>query len=96
MVHAIDAYIFDEPLHELSGSYEKGLSLRIDLYRAGVEGAGFRWIESPAIDKSCAFKCDFASNSDISMHSWNKIAPQLTHVREVAQGISFKLQALRP
>lgn len=95
MVHAIDAYIFDEPLQELSGSYEKRLSLRIGLYRAGVEGAGFRWIEPPAVDKSCVFKCDFASNSDSTMHRWNKVAPQLRHVREVAQSISLKLQALK-
>jgi ubiquinone/menaquinone biosynthesis C-methylase UbiE len=86
MAHAIDLYIYDEPSTRLSV---------IDYYRKGVEDHRFDWFSSPLIDHNLTFQCCFATNSDVTMNAWNRIAPSLREIRETAQSISLKLLALK-
>ncbi|MGB3492753.1 MAG: methyltransferase domain-containing protein [Elainellaceae cyanobacterium] len=86
ILHAIDLYIFDDPAEG---------PRTIDAYREAVEAQGFIWLASPKIDGSATFKCDYATNSDLTLNVWNRIAPSLKSVREVAQSITIKLVAFK-
>lgn len=82
MAHAIDLYIFDAVNDRLQ---------IIDRYRTAIEKQGFTWYAAPVIDKSATFQCNYASNSDITMHDWNQVVPSLQTIRETAQSVSIKL-----
>lgn len=86
IAHAIDLYVYDEPNTRLS---------IIDYYLREVERHGFTWASPPTIDRNLSFQCCFATNSDVTMNSWNKIAPSLREIREIAQSISIKLLAFK-
>jgi len=83
--HAIDVYLGDDvaPLR----------NPRIDLYlKASLEPeSGLELIESPVIDSSTTFRCHYASNSDITVYTWNKIAPgPMVTTRNNCQSVSIK------
>lgn len=86
LLHAIDLYISDAP---------SALTETIDLYRVAIEKQDFEWLTPPAIDNSTTFRCDYASNSDLTMSQWNRIAPALKSVRETHQSVSIKLLAIK-
>lgn len=81
MLHAIDLYVFDEP---------RNLTV-VDAYRKVGDDPeyGLEWVEPPRIDSSVTFRCDYASNPDMTMANWNHIAPHLREQREVSQSVSI-------
>lgn len=85
MLHAIDIYIYGTP----------GKREVVDKYRSAVELAGFQWDKSPAIDKNVSFKTSYASNSDLTMAHWNRMAPKLKQLRTLAQSVSIKMLAYK-
>lgn len=86
MAHAIDAYVRDVPTKRLE---------IIELYKQAVETQGFEWDSPPKIDKNLRFKSTFASNSDLTLAGWNRLAPSLRSTREDSQSISIKLLAYK-
>lgn len=86
LLHAIDLYISDAP---------SALTETIDLYRVAIETQDFEWLTPPAIDNFTTFRCDYASNSDLTMSQWNHIAPSLKNVRKTHQSVSIKLLAIK-
>ncbi|TVQ31225.1 MAG: hypothetical protein EA376_10155 [Phycisphaeraceae bacterium] len=81
MLQAIDHSIFVEP---------RELTLVEASRRAGDDPEhGLEWIGPPRIDSSVTFRCDHASNSDMTMANWNHIAPRLREQREVSQSVSI-------
>ena len=84
MLHAIDVYVWDEP-HEI-------LQQRIDVYLRAVAASDLGYKSSPIIDRDLVFKCHFASNSDLGMYGWNKLAPNLKERRRVTQSTSVKME----
>jgi len=86
MVHAIDLYVSDVP---------EVRNKKVDKYIVEVENAGFNWFKKPTINSNITFRSYFASNSDATMSIWNKTAPKLRKVREMAQSISLKLHAFK-
>ena len=85
MLHAIDIYIYGTP-----GNREV-----VDRYRSIVEQLGFEWEQPPVINKDVSFKTSHASNSDLTMAHWNRMAPNLKQLRTVAQSVSIKLAATK-
>ncbi len=83
LLHAIDLYVFDQP---------NPRNEVVDAYRrvADDPSLNLHWIEPPTADSSITFRCDFASNPDMTLAQWNQIAPSLRAQREVAQSISLK------
>lgn len=83
LLHAIDLYVFDQP---------NPRNEVVNAYRRVTDDAalGLQWIEPPAADASITFKCDYASNPDMTLAQWNQFAPSLRAQREVAQSISLK------
>lgn len=84
-LHAIDVYLGDghTPLH----------NSRIDLYlQASLEEeTGLKFIEHPVINCDTIFRCHYASNSDITLYVWNKIAPgPMVSTRNNNQSVSIK------
>lgn len=65
---------------------------RIQLYLDIGQDAevGLNLLNSPVINKDIKFSCSFATNSDITMHKWNSIAPKLKEVRANNQSVSIK------
>lgn len=83
LLHAIDLYVFDQP---------NPRNQIVDAYRkvADDPALNLHWIEPPRADSSITFKCDFASNPDMTLAQWNQIAPRLRAQREIAQSVSLK------
>lgn len=86
LLHAIDLYISDEPTY---------LTETVELYHQAISKQNFEWLEEPAINNRITFRCDYASNSDLTMSQWNRIAPSLRSVRENHQSVSIKLVAIK-
>ena len=86
MFHAIDLYISDKPT---------SLTAVIDGYRQATEKPGFKWLKPPQIDNNTTFQCHYASNSDLTMSQWNRIAPNLREIRKTHQSVSIKLAAIK-
>lgn len=85
MIHAIDLYIGDE---------SENIQL-VKLYRQAMNKLEFEWFVQPEINKEITFKCSYASNSDITMHQWNQVAPVLRKKRENSQSVVLKLAGFR-
>ncbi|GAB4375944.1 MAG: hypothetical protein Kow00121_22290 [Elainellaceae cyanobacterium] len=86
LLHAIDLYISDKPT---------ALTAVVDGYWQATEKQGFKWLSPPAIDSNSTFKCHYASNSDLTMSQWNRIAPTLRDIRKTHQSVSIKLAAIK-
>lgn len=86
-LHAIDAYIGDEP-------YE-WTEKRLDIYTRDIEAAGLRLVGADNIPRPLLFRSWHASNSDHCMWRWNKQAPSLSHIRPTHQCVSLKLVVAR-
>jgi len=91
LIHAIDAYVFDEDA--VSPRRQQGEArLRQYLQFSDRPDLGLRLREHPSIDGAVAFRCSFASNSDLAMNQWNRIVPELRPMREIAQSVSIKAE----
>lgn len=86
MLHAIDLYISAQPT---------SLTAVIDGYRQATQTPGFKWLNPPQIDNNTTFQCHYASNSDLTMSQWNRIAPNLRDIRKTHQSVSIKLVAIK-
>jgi SAM-dependent methyltransferase len=82
LLHAIDIYVYDKPRN----------LRRVALYRdvPRQHTPQLRWEATPAIDENLSFSCAYASNSDLQLASWNRVAPRLRQTREVTQNVSIK------
>lgn len=85
LIHAIDLYISDEP---------EDIQV-IKLYRQALKKLEFEWFTPPQATKNVTFECSFASNSDLTMHQWNQIAPNLRKKREITQSVVLKLAGFK-
>lgn len=79
---AIDLYLGDE---STTGARE-----RIGAYlSASIADTGLEFVDPPAVSPEASFSCAYATNSDITMNIWNKVAPALRDVRETCQSVSL-------
>lgn len=79
---AIDLYLGDEPM--------PGATQRLNAYlNASIDGTGLEFLEAPEVSPEEGFSCAYATNSDITMNVWNKVAPDLRGVRETCQSVSL-------
>lgn len=85
MIHAIDLYISDEP---------QNIQV-IKFYRQALNKLSFEWFTPPQTTKDATFESSFASNSDLTMHQWNQIAPSLRKKRETTQSVVLKLAGFK-
>lgn len=88
MYHAIDVTIGDAPL-DVSKT-------RAQMLRSAVEEAGLVWEAPPTYSTETKFTCDMASNSDITMWGWGRIAESCLKASPLHQIVSIKLIAHRP
>ncbi|MBE9102933.1 class I SAM-dependent methyltransferase [Vacuolonema iberomarrocanum] len=86
MLHAIDLYISDERTQRVHV---------IDIYRKVIDAQDFEWLSPPTVDGQATFRCSYASNSDVTLNRWNRVAPALKSVREVSQSVSLKMFAFK-
>lgn len=91
VLHAIDLYVFDEDA--VCPHLDKSrVRLRQYLGFANRPDLGIRFRASPSIDENVSFRCSFATNPDLAMNHWNRIAPDLRPAREIAQSVSIKAE----
>jgi hypothetical protein len=90
MMHAIDVYIPDAS--DESGTRDF-LRKRIDLYLKTVAfGRGhLSWLSPPTIDRNVAASARFACNQVDELRNWNKVVPNMRHVRETADSCSLQM-----
>jgi len=82
-LHAIDFYVGDVPRVEVDSQLEA-------LKTKSCDGTGLLFDQSPDYPVPLLFKSSYVSNSDMAMAPWNKMAPNLRHVRETCQAVSLK------
>jgi ubiquinone/menaquinone biosynthesis C-methylase UbiE len=85
MAHAIDIYLRSQPRN----------NARIIKYRQIVESLNFKWFAPPELNAKTKFQTTHASNSDLMMANWNRLAPKLKSVRSQAQCVSIKMIATK-
>jgi ubiquinone/menaquinone biosynthesis C-methylase UbiE len=83
MAHAIDIYLQGQPRN----------NARIIKYRNIIESLNFKWLVPPELDEKTKFQTTYASNSDLMMANWNRLAPKLKAIRSKAQCVSIKMIA---
>lgn len=94
LVQAIDVYLPDaDDRHNSDLNFG---ARRLGHYLAWARQAGFVLREPAAIGEDAVFHARYASNSDWTMHEWNKAAPKLRSLREAAQSASLKAWWIKP
>lgn len=91
LLHAIDLYVFDQDT-ETQHRDQGRVRLRKYLRFGDHPDLGLRFRVSATIDENVSFRCSYATNPDLAMNQWNRIAPDLRPVREVAQPVSIKAE----
>ena len=79
---AIDVYLGDTAIAMSKERLEAYLTVSVD-------DTGFDWVQEPGVSADATFQCDIATNSDVTMNDWNRIAPALRNLREVTQSTSL-------
>ncbi len=87
---AIDAYVGDAPSAALARQLRPYLEIP---QRPDV---GLQLLQPASIDGSIRFSCRYATNSDITMHQWNRLAPALKDTRIRTQSVSIKAVWRKP
>lgn len=89
--HAIDVYLGDDP------SENRNYIFRLKRYIDIIREIGYKLDEEPGFEiEQARFRSSYATNSDLTMHIWNTIAPNLRHVRENTQSCSLKIAMSKP
>lgn len=81
--HAIDFYIGDSPRGDIDNKL-------ISLCTNSIDNTGLSFLRAPDYPSPLIFDCFMVSNSDMAMHLWNKMAPNLRELRETSQAVSLK------
>jgi SAM-dependent methyltransferase len=94
ILHAIDLYVHDS---DNRSDHRRQTSERIAWYLsfAARPDLRLRLRTAPAVDEDVAFRCSYASNTDLAMNQWNRVAPALRPIREVAQSVSIKAEWIK-
>ncbi len=79
-LHAIDAYLGDEP--------DRTVDQRVNIYRQWAAAPGRTEPVGEIFAGPAVFSADMASNPDNVMHAWTVAAPQLAGLRKNAQGVT--------
>ncbi len=92
MFHAVDLYLMDKGVDH---QHARGTEERIKLYLSLLELTDgiAQWLEKPEIDSTVRSSGVFAANHCDELYTWNRIAPQLKDVREVAMSCSLRMAA---
>lgn len=92
LLHAIDLYLYDD-----WADMPEEFARRIGLYTQACAqpGLGLRWRTEPAIAPGLTFRCDFVSNTDQQLASWNRLVPHLREERARAQVCSLKMELIK-
>lgn len=80
--HAIDLYLANEVL--------PGPQTRLNLYNKWLEREDIEALEPP-VAKRAVFSTEMATNPDLAMWQWNRVAPNLRDLRETSQSVSLFL-----
>lgn len=86
MLHAIDLYVGDD--------IKPNPRVKAYAQCATHPELGLKWVDPPVIEEKVGFRCDYASNSDQQMASWNEKRERLAKIRALTQSCSLKM-ALR-
>lgn len=87
--HAIDLYVFDQ--QQMEESFAKYARKRLELYLniPQLTGGELRFAQEPSASGLPLFSCAYATNADREMLAWNRVVPQLKHIRAVSQSVSL-------
>lgn len=87
-IHAIDMYLLDEThaIHPRNDANNNRLRLMLDFSRDD-----FEFVEEPRIERDLYFRTSFVTNAHLAMLDWNKVAPALRPLREIAEAASIKM-----
>lgn len=94
IVHAIDLYVYDA---DSADEHRQKTRSRISKYLSFGDRPDLRlrFTQPPQVTDDVFFRCSYATNSDIAMNQWNRVAPALRSVREIAQSVSIKAEWTR-
>ena len=94
IIHAIDLYVHDA---DSTAEHRQQTKARIARYLSFGDRPDLRlrFTQPPRITEEVSFRCSYATNSDIAMNHWNRVAPALRPVREIAQSVSIKAEWTR-
>jgi len=83
MIHAIDVYLLDRIDQHPHGAKNQ---IRMKMYRSTPEilGNKVEWLEPLAVGDDITANSSIAANSPDTMYQWNKSAPSLRDLREIA------------
>ena len=88
MAHAIDVYLLDPD--QQSHPHQAAVNDRLRAYQQLAEEAGFELVEAAVPFESPSYRCSYVSHPDALMFNWNRRAPGLKPLREIAQAASLK------
>lgn len=88
MAHAIDVYLLDPD--QQTHRHQAAVDDRLQAYQRTAREVGFELIEAPAALGSPSYRCSYVSHPDSLMFNWNRRAPGLKPLREIAQAVSLK------
>jgi len=87
MLHMIDVYLTDD--------VQEVLKTRMPAYSDCFSNGHFEPLVPPTAGNEPRFSCHYATNPDVEMLKWNRIAPSLTEFRAVSQSCVLALGARR-
>lgn len=92
--HAIDVYLLDA--EHADHPHQTSVRKRVKVYLDAAQSAGLELVEAPAPMDNPSFQTSYVTHPDHLMHVWNRLAPNLRPLREVAQVATLKAVWRKP